>query len=231
MVPLAYKWAWDNQHDTVHDSEVLLTRSSPSFDGITIDNYWGVQLSQNVPVVFGILVINMTFNSWWDSTPCNFHQEVAFALSGIWLLYGVMVSWTQQLRPGLFGSTFQSWKRLSCFLVFKWFVCVVLVLLLVVVVVALVCTDIPCPSLFLPPTKWVWFMKATVSTPNPWFVQRTPFWRILSFSGRQALGRPVTWGMFSSRCRRWFLAAEREAQRRQLPCLCIDLDMVSWNVF
>jgi len=28
-----------------------------------------------------------------------------------------------------------------------------------------------------------------------------------------------------------FLAAEREAQRRQLPCLCIDLDMVSWNVF
>ena len=25
-----------------------------------------------------------------------------------------------------------------------------------------------------------------------------------------------------------FLAAEREAQRRQLPCLCIDLDMVSW---
>ena len=25
-----------------------------------------------------------------------------------------------------------------------------------------------------------------------------------------------------------FLAAEREAQRRQLPCLCIDLDMAPW---
>lgn len=27
-----------------------------------------------------------------------------------------------------------------------------------------------------------------------------------------------------------FLAAEREAQRRQLPCLCIDLDMAPWPI-
>ena len=175
----------------------------------------GVQLSQNVPVVCGILVINMTFNSssfrhkksWRDSTPCNFHRKLrlpclAFGSYTVW--------WFLELNSFVGGCFLGYFSNLENVSVVSWYLsCLCVVLVGACCCCCCCCCCFSClyrhsmSFLVLSPTKCVWFMKATVSTPNPWFVQRTALWRIFLFSGRRVLGRPVIWGMFSSRCRRW----------------------------
>ena len=120
------------------------------------------------------------------------HQEIAFGLSGIWLLYGIMETC---LASELF--TFHLRFSIDSFVGF----------------IALKAVCLFC---------WVHFFTLKLVC---------LFWLVLP-SNRNQPQRPVQPALpiANEECCHVdagdeFLAAEREAQRQQVPCLCIDLDM------